>query len=386
LTEQREAKAMVHPNTANLSFIETSLLNSLPQPVIVVGVDGNVIGFSPAAKLLFPVLRDLQPLSFAIRDPQLLDAVALTSSDGLRRTLDILERLPVQRYFGIEVVRAEESIAGPAFTVIAIEDKSAHRQLEQMRVDFVANASHELRTPLASLMGFVETLKGSARRDEKARDQFLEIMEIQAKRMARLIDDLLSLSRIELNAHVQPRSPVDLVGVVRQITDALSPLAQERGMDIRLLASDNVMLVSGDRDELLRLFENLIENAIKYAASGKRADVTLERKASQKIVAEVRDYGPGIQADHLPRLTERFYRVDAAASRDAGGTGLGWPSSSISLRTIAEDWTSAACKGKGVVSGSRWMPSVMHEFPEPALISWKCRVTPVKGRVILSAT
>jgi two-component system phosphate regulon sensor histidine kinase PhoR len=195
-----------------------------------------------------------------------------------------------------------------------------------MRADFVANESHELRTPLAALSGFIETLKGSARDDAAARARFLNIMESQATRMARLIDDLLSLSRIELNAHLRPDNPVNLLSVVRQVVDALQTLAKDRGVEISISAPSTALIVPGDRDDLIRVFENLIENALKYGASGKRVEVSLSRVggAGQPVaVVAVRDYGPGIAAEHLPRLTERFYRVDVAGSRALGGTGLG---------------------------------------------------------------
>ncbi len=196
-----------------------------------------------------------------------------------------------------------------------------------MRVDFVANASHELRTPLASLLGFVETLRGPARDDAAARERFLAIMETQARRMARLVDDLLSLSRIELKAHVRPLDRVDLGAVVRQIADALKPLAAERGTVLRLVLPERGGDVLGDRDELLRVFENLIENAIKYGKDQGQVEVTLRRLANEggpeRIEVQVTDDGPGVAPQHLPRLTERFYRVDAVASRGAGGTGLG---------------------------------------------------------------
>jgi two-component system phosphate regulon sensor histidine kinase PhoR len=195
-----------------------------------------------------------------------------------------------------------------------------------MRADFVANASHELRTPLAALSGFIETLQGSARDDAKARERFLAIMQEQAWRMARLIDDLLSLSRIELNAHRRPDTPVDLVPIVRQVVDGLETLARDRGVTVNVAATD-ALTVLGDRDELIRLFENLIENALKYGAAGKRVEIKLAPGLSVDGEPEaqvgVRDYGPGIAPAHLPRLTERFYRVDVAESRAQGGTGLG---------------------------------------------------------------
>jgi two-component system phosphate regulon sensor histidine kinase PhoR len=196
-----------------------------------------------------------------------------------------------------------------------------------MRADFVANASHELRTPLAALTGFIETMQGSARDDASARERFLGIMREQAWRMARLIDDLLSLSRIELRAHMRPDTPVDLVPIVGQVVDGLQMLARDRDVKVDVAGPPGPLQVLGDRDELLRLFENLIENGLKYGASGKRLDITLSRTEVQdgkhEAGVSVRDYGPGISVEHLPRLTERFYRVDVGESRAQGGTGLG---------------------------------------------------------------
>jgi two-component system phosphate regulon sensor histidine kinase PhoR len=195
-----------------------------------------------------------------------------------------------------------------------------------MRADFVAYASHELRTPLASLSGFVETLQGSAKSDPVARDRFLDIMAEQARRMSRLIDDLLSLSRVELNEHLHPQNVIDLVPIVGHVCDTLSPLARERGVDLVVNRTADQLPVLGERDELIRLFENLVENALKYGASGKRVEVTMgmtQSGESGEAVVAVRDFGPGIAPEHLPRLTERFYRVDVETSRAAGGTGLG---------------------------------------------------------------
>jgi two-component system phosphate regulon sensor histidine kinase PhoR len=187
--------------------------------------------------------------------------------------------------------------------------------------------SHELRTPLAALTGFIETLQGPARDDPAARERFLGIMRDQAWRMARLIDDLLSLSRIELRAHQRPDKPVDLVPIVHQVADGLQTLARDREVTIDVDAPSEPMMVLGDRDELIRLFENLVENGLKYGASGKRVEIKCDRVAAGDGKPEarvaVRDYGPGIAAEHLPRLTERFYRVDVGESRAQGGTGLG---------------------------------------------------------------
>ena len=295
-----------------------ALIKAYPHAAVLIGLRGIVVAFNTAASVHFSYLREDQPLSFAIRDPELLDAVALTLLDGETRRFEVSERLPVERAFAVHVAQAI-----PMGVLVVFDDLSVGRKLERMRVDFVANASHELRTPLASLLGFVETLQGSAKDDSEARARFLFIMEVQAKRMARLIDDLLSLSRIELNVHIRPSAAIELSSVVRQITDALKPLAQDRAVEIMLDLPDSPAVVAGDRDELLRVFENLIENAIKYGASGGKVLVEVANRGAHDITTTVRDFGAGIAAEHLPRLTERFYRVDQAASREAGGTGLG---------------------------------------------------------------
>ncbi len=298
------------------------IIGALPHAAVLVDAAGSVTGFNALAVQIHPFLRAGQPLRFALRDPEILEAVAGCARDGGTRRLEVLERLPVERAFAVHVARA-----GDGETLIVFEDQTATRNLERMRVDFVANASHELRTPLASLLGFVETLRGPARDDAAARERFLGIMETQARRMARLVDDLLSLSRIELKAHVRPMDRVDLGTVVRQIADALKPLAAERGTVLALALPDHGCEVLGDRDELLRVFENLIENAIKYGKDQGKVAVTMRRMDDDggpaRLEVLVADDGPGVAPQHLPRLTERFYRVDAVASRGAGGTGLG---------------------------------------------------------------
>jgi two-component system phosphate regulon sensor histidine kinase PhoR len=210
---------------------------------------------------------------------------------------------------------------------MSFRDQTPLRRVEEMRADFVANASHELRTPLAALSGFIDTLIGPARNDEAARTRFLGIMQTQATRMARLIDDLLSLSRIELAAHLHPQTPVDLGKIVRQVADGLESLAKERNVAIAVEALPAPVMIPGDRDELFRLFENLIENALKYGATGGKVQVSFAQAAGHdgqpEMRVAVRDFGPGIAPEHLPRLTERFYRVDVGESRAQGGTGLG---------------------------------------------------------------
>ena len=210
----------------------------------------------------------------------------------------------------------------PTDIVVLFRDVTAARRLERMRVDFVANASHELRTPLASLYGFIETIEGPARNDTAAQTRFLAIMREQARRMSRLIDDLLSLSRIELKEHVQPTDEVQARhGAARGDRHALPARGRMQDQD-RGRRTWPKVVVAGDRDELIRVFENLIENAVKYGQSGGRVDVSLVEK-ERGISVTVRDFGPGIAPEHLPRLTERFYRVDVVESRQKGGTGLG---------------------------------------------------------------
>jgi two-component system, OmpR family, phosphate regulon sensor histidine kinase PhoR len=236
--------------------------------------------------------------------------------------------VPIDRWFEVIVkpVRRDPKLRMPDLVLMTFHDLTPLRRAEEMRADFVANASHELRTPLAALSGFIETLQGSAREDAKARERFLPIMQEQARRMARLIDDLLSLSRIELNAHRRPDTPVDLVPIVRQVADGLQTLARDRGVTVHVDAA-SAMRVPGDRDELVRVFENLVENALKYGAAGKRVEIGFSEGESpegeQEARISVRDYGPGIAPEHVPRLTERFYRVDVRESRAQGGTGLG---------------------------------------------------------------
>jgi two-component system, OmpR family, phosphate regulon sensor histidine kinase PhoR len=208
--------------------------------------------------------------------------------------------------------------------VLIIDDLTERRRSERIRVDFVANASHELRTPLASLTGFIETLQGPARDDPVARERFLAIMRSQATRMSRLIDDLLSLSRIELKAHMRPSGEADLVAIIHHLADALEPLARELGVTIETELPAAPVIVRGERDELIQVFANLIENAGKYGQVGERVVVRVTAQGADGGPAvSVRDFGPGIAAEHLPRLTERFYRADIEASPKHRGTGLG---------------------------------------------------------------
>jgi two-component system, OmpR family, phosphate regulon sensor histidine kinase PhoR len=301
------------------------LIEALPEAVLVIGTDDRVIATNAAAKVLLPSLRTDGLLARSLRSPDVLDTVGRVRASGRAERVIWVERFPVERLFEVSIAPINGDEFAPAL-VLSLHDLSEARRLERMRVDFVANASHELRTPLASLLGFVETLQGPARDDDNARSKFLAIMREQAQRMSRLVDDLLSLSRIEQHLHVRPDTPVDLVGILRHIVDTLTPMADEAEAQLLINAPASV-IVPGDRDELLRVAENLIENAIKYgagsAAAGRKVvEIALVIQGQQSILT-VRDHGPGIAPEHIPRLTERFYRVDAGQSRAKGGTGLG---------------------------------------------------------------
>jgi two-component system phosphate regulon sensor histidine kinase PhoR len=304
-----------------------SVLAGLPDPVVALDRHGGVLAMNAQASVIAPALRRDEPVSAGLRNPEILDAIRRARSSGTTQRVEIFSRVPVDRWYEVIVTPIAGTPAEPSggLMLMAFRDLTPLRRAEEMRADFVANASHELRTPLATLSGFIETLQGPARDDAVARGRFLSIMQAQATRMARLIDDLLSLSRIELNAHLRPDKEVDLVAIIRQVADGLQMLARDRGVEVKVTAPAKPLLVMGDRDELLRVFENLVENALKYASSGKRIDIEVAAADGGKREARVavRDYGPGIAPEHLPRLTERFYRVDVAESRAQGGTGLG---------------------------------------------------------------
>jgi two-component system, OmpR family, phosphate regulon sensor histidine kinase PhoR len=305
-----------------------AVVAGLPDPVVALDRDGRVLAVNDRARRLAPALRQGEPVALALRMPELIEAIGRAAAEGEEQRVVYFERVPLDRWYETIVmpVKRAANATGHDFVLMTFHDLTPLRRVEEMRADFVANASHELRTPLAALLGFIETLQGSAREDSKARARFLAIMQEQARRMARLIDDLLSLSRIELNAHRRPDTPVDLAPIVRHVADGLETLARDRGVTVNI-DNANAMSVLGDHDELVRVFENLVENALKYGAAGRRVDIKLGQGSSAEGEPEaqvsVRDYGPGIAPEHLPRLTERFYRVDVTESRAQGGTGLG---------------------------------------------------------------
>ncbi|RYB02531.1 ATP-binding protein [Lichenibacterium ramalinae] len=311
---------MLDVNTASTTALIAAMIEAMPEPVLAVAGDGRVMAANRHAKGVLPALRIGGNLALALRDPDILDAVDRVYVSGHTEQVSWRDRVPVERVFDVTVAPLDRPGEDRAL-VLTLRDLTEALRVERMRADFVANASHELRTPLASLLGFVETLQGPARDDARARERFLSIMADQARRMARLIDDLLSLSRIEQNLHLRPDKPIDLALTVRHVAETLAPLASESGVTLAVDAPVPV-IVAGERDEILRVVENLVENAIKYGAAPGRVEIGVG--AQRRIgVLKVRDFGAGIAPEHLPRLTERFYRIDAGQSRAKGGTGLG---------------------------------------------------------------
>lgn len=310
-----------------------SITAVLPEPALALDRQGTVVFSNDQAKDVLGLDRPGRHLSAVVRAPVVLDALDEALRTGRRVQVEFEQRVPVERRFDVHVTPLPKDAAGPGgprspAVLMLMRDLTRQERLERMRADFVANASHELRTPLAAVIGFIETLQGSARDDPEARSQFLQLMHSQAARMARLVDDLLSLSQIELNVGRKPDQTVDLARTVRDVVETMQPLAGDSGVDLVVDLPVAPLEVTGDRDQLVQVIQNLIENAIRYGGSGGRVDVSVSLQSTgaggqRHADIIVRDFGPGIAPEHLPRLTERFYRVDVTDSRAKGGTGLG---------------------------------------------------------------
>src|SRR5882762_3436025 len=265
------------------------------------------------------------PVILIDRNRRIVRANAVLAGADVR-TVEFSVSVPVARLLEARLARIEGPSLDGAAAIITLHDITALKRADEMRADFVANAGHELKTPLSTLLGFIETLRGPARDDAAARERFLGIMHEQAGRMARLVDDLLSLSRIELNEHIAPTARIAIEPVIENVAAALELHAAERGMRIDLNLPDDLPEVQGDRDELAQVFQNLLDNSVKYARRDSEITVTAgagEGPAAAMLWVAVADQSDGIPNEHLARLTERFYRVDNARSRELGGTGLG---------------------------------------------------------------
>jgi two-component system phosphate regulon sensor histidine kinase PhoR len=326
-----EAAVPPVPAAAKSDFIPSDIVRRLPDPAILTDFSGRIIAGNDAMEQVFGVAEPRKHLASVIRAPQVLGALDLAlAGRGAQRVEFPVVGTPEQN-FEAYISPVEGADRTPRAALIVLRDLTKAQRVEQMRADFVANASHELRTPLASLTGFIDTLRGHAKDDPDAQERFLGIMAEQAMRMRRLIDDLLSLTRIELNEHVRPSGSVNLSDVAEEVLNAFSPVAAGANVQLEIVEPSSLPNVAGDRDELFQVVQNLVDNAIKYGKP--QTVVTLElgtRRAgpgepgpSPAVYIAVRDRGEGIAREHIPRLTERFYRVDVRRSRAIGGTGLG---------------------------------------------------------------
>ena len=302
------------------------LAAAVPDPIVVVDARGAVHYANEAATVAFGRIPQGTVLAHRFRTPDMQRLLAALVEEGRAGTIDYGERVPIERAFRVSAMPVG---TGSGLFMVHFKDQSETRRIDRMRADFIANASHELRTPLASIAGFIETLRGPARDDAAARDSFLSIMQTQTARMARLIDDLLTLSRIEMKPHLPARHRVDIGDAVAGVVESLGHLAAEYGVTVAFDRPAAPVFVFGDRDELTQVFVNLLENACKYGQSGGRVAITVTPAPVEaagpapEVAVTVRDWGAGIAEEHIPRITERFYRIDAQASRGKSGTGLG---------------------------------------------------------------
>jgi two-component system phosphate regulon sensor histidine kinase PhoR len=324
----RRRQAELHETLAGAEAI----FASLPDPVLMLSSGQEILRANRAAEELFQEPLQGRALSGVLRHPALLAAVDRALSEGAGQGVEMTLPVPVERQLAAHIEPIGRTLPDGGAAILVLHDVTALTRADRMRADFVANASHELRTPLATLIGFIETLLGPAREDAAARERFLPVMLEQAQRMARLVSDLLSLSRIELHEHTPPTARVDLASLLRTVAAGLEMKARGRGMTIRTEA-EALPPVIGDADELAQVFQNLIDNAVKYGAPGTEVGVvagsaarvaaSAPHRLAQGVAVAIIDRGEGIAREHLPRLTERFYRVDSARSRELGGTGLG---------------------------------------------------------------
>lgn len=312
------------------SIIPHQFLENLPDPVILLNGAREIVAINRPARDILGVGLLGRDLALTLRHPDVLAAVETVSLGVASIDVEITLPVPVPRtYMLVASSLAETGDPSAPRVILVFHDETRVKRAEQSRADFVANASHELRSPLAGLIGFIETLRGHASNDPEARERFLEVMHNEALRMARLVDDLMSLSRVEINEHVAPREAVDLADVIAGVADALLVRAEGKGMPVVIDCPEDLPTVTGDADQLTQVFHNLVDNAVKYGSKGTPIRITarggekLPGTSREAVSVAVANEGEGIAAIHLPRLTERFYRVDEGRSRQLGGTGLG---------------------------------------------------------------
>lgn len=301
----------------------TAIVDALPYPALIMDKDYKVLSANSAAQKLLG--NEMTGLDFVrvIRQPGALDCLARALKTGELYTCDIILRQMTPRTYRASAAALPDNEGNNAYLLFTLLDISAQIDAEKARSTFVANVSHELRSPLTSLLGIVETLQGPAREDEKARENFLTLMHEEVKRMSRLVGDLLSLSKLESKEHISPRGEVDIPAIIKRVTAMLSESKKDYKDRITINCDlENIKKIAGDRDELTEVFQNLLENALKYSDPGTPVKIEIARQF-KKLVVTITDLGEGIDPEHLPRLTERFYRVDKGRSRTMGGTGLG---------------------------------------------------------------
>lgn len=320
---------------------DEAIVENLPDPLIVLAPDRVPLRANAAARALFGAGSDFDgarggarggDVAALLRHPSLAAAVDRALLEHRPQTADLVLPVPVTREIAAQVIPMEPPLADGGSIVVVLSDRTRERKVERMRADFVANASHELRTPLASLIGFIETLRGPAEDDAAARKRFLGIMAEQSERMRRLIDDLLGLSRVELVEHQPPTGDAAIGEIARAEAEALEPLFRGRGVSLTVEVDPDAMARPADPEQVAQVIRNLLENAVRHGRQGGQVRLLVAATqggaaarlpARPGVVLTVADDGPGIPRQHIPRLTERFYRVDAGRSRSAGGTGLG---------------------------------------------------------------
>jgi len=310
---------------------DQAILERLPDPLVVLDGNGAALRANAAARALFASAQgQVGNLAALLRHPALAEAMDAVRGGAGAREVDVALPVPVMRELKVHLIPMEPPLADGGQLLLVLSDRTRERAVERMRADFVANASHELRTPLASMIGFIETLLGPAQDDAEARTRFLGIMAEQSERMRRLIDDLLGLSRIEVTEHQPPAGQVDLAALAAMEADALAPLLATRRVTLETKLEEGAIAAPADAGQLGQVVRNLLENAVRYGLDGGHVTLTVARAATDPrlparpgVVLSVSDDGPGIARHHLPRLTERFYRVDRGRARSAGGTGLG---------------------------------------------------------------
>jgi two-component system, OmpR family, phosphate regulon sensor histidine kinase PhoR len=317
----QEAWQQEHAQLRNLLDSRKTVLDLLPAPYLMIDAHSRIVRSNLAGEQLFGSDLTERSLAAVVRDPPLLEAVALALKTDTPQQLDWMQSQPEERFFQVHIEPVPLQPHVRTRAIIAFSDITSVQRSQRATTDFIANASHELRTPLTSLVGFIETLQGPAREDPVAQADFLAIMHDEASRMARLVQDLLSLSRIERTLHEHPIGQVDLAAVARRTVQALGPQVEARQMQV-CLAIDSVVPVLGDSDELAQMCLNLIDNAIKYGDPGTSVTVSVRVAGGAGLFA-VRNQGEGIASEDIPRLTERFFRTRSTRNRGDTGTGLG---------------------------------------------------------------